>query len=211
MRLRVSSYSLCLFLAFPVANAMAVNSKVMDSKVMDSEVTGSKVTDDKISNLSLDAKKRADQWKSWPKVGEAQLTWFLFDVYKSTLKAPNGKYQESQDITPHPFALEINYQRDISKKQLLDATDEQWQKLNMSSDNRKQGIAQLETLFPDIKKGQKLTYVTDGAVGKLYYDDLNNVTVLGDVDNEWLNDAFLSIWLSPQTEYPELRNQLIGK
>ena len=50
-------------------------------------------------------------WQQWQTVGEAQLTWFVFDIYKSRLKAPDGQYMVSNDVSPHPFALEINYQR----------------------------------------------------------------------------------------------------
>lgn len=152
-------------------------------------------------------------WTQWQTVGEAQLTWFIFDVYKSTLKAPDGQYQVSNDVSPHPFAIEIHYQRDISKRQLLDATDEQWQKLGFTLSDRQTWLSELEALFPDISKGDSLTYVTDGKTGRLVYCQAGRESrqTLGDVKDERLNDAFLSIWLSPQTEFPKLRKQLIGQ
>ncbi|MDF5653099.1 hypothetical protein P3743_24090, partial [Vibrio parahaemolyticus] len=76
-------------------------------------------------------------WKGWKTVGEAQLTWFIFDIYHSRLKAPDGKFIVSDDVSPHPLALEINYKRDISKQQLLDVTDEQWAKLGFTDSYRK--------------------------------------------------------------------------
>ncbi|ENQ8761493.1 hypothetical protein ACEQ72_001723, partial [Vibrio parahaemolyticus] len=79
-----------------------------------------------------------ENWQEWETVGEAQLTWFVFDIYRSRLKAPNGQYLVSTDVSPHPFALEINYQRDISKQQLLEVTDEQWQKLGFPKSSRQQ-------------------------------------------------------------------------
>lgn len=153
------------------------------------------------------------RWQQWETVGEAQLTWFVFDVYKSRLKAPDGKYRVSSDISPHPFALEINYQRDISKQQLLDVTDEQWQKLGFSQFYREQWISELNTMFPNIKKGDELTYLTDGETGQLIYRRAGQApyTTIGYVRDERLNDAFLSIWLSPKTEFPKLRKQLIGQ
>ncbi|WP_045403487.1 chalcone isomerase family protein [Vibrio hyugaensis] len=152
-------------------------------------------------------------WQQWQTVGEAQLTWFVFDVYKSTLKAPDGQYLVSNDISPHPFALEINYQRDISKQQLLDVTDEQWQKLGFTQAYRQAWISEFDTMFPNIKKGDELTYLTDGKTGQLIYRQAGSkpYQIVGYVKDEGLNDAFLSIWLSPKTEFPKLRKQLIGQ
>lgn len=153
------------------------------------------------------------EWQQWKTVGEAQLTWFVFDIYTSRLTTPDGEYKVSADVSPHPFALEINYQRDISKQQLLDATDEQWQKLGFNQSFRQQWISNLTSLFPEIKKGDVLTYLTDGKEGVLIYRQAGQQRhqTLGYVKDEGLNDAFLSIWLSPQTEYPQLRKQLIGQ
>ncbi|MGR5131879.1 chalcone isomerase family protein [Vibrio alfacsensis] len=152
-------------------------------------------------------------WQHWQTVGEAQLTWFVFDIYQSRLKTPNGQYTISSDVSPHPFALEINYQRDISKQQLLDVTDEQWQKLGFTQSYRQQWISELDTMLPNIKKGDKLTYLTDGKTGQLIYRQAgrDRYQTVGYVEDERLNDAFLSIWLSPQTEFPKLRQQLIGQ
>ncbi|CAE6901677.1 ergothioneine biosynthetic process [Vibrio sp. B1REV9] len=152
-------------------------------------------------------------WQQWQTVGEAQLTWFIFDVYKSTLKAPDGQYLVSSDVSPHAFALEINYQRDISKQQLLDVTDEQWQKLGFTQSFRQQWLLELTTMFPNINKGDELTYLTDGKTGQLIYRQAGAkpYQTVGYINDERLNDAFLSIWLSPQTEFPRLRKQLIGQ
>lgn len=154
-----------------------------------------------------------NNWQQWQTVGEAQLTWFVFDIYKSRLKAPDGQYLVSNDVSPHPFALEINYQRDISKEQLLDVTDEQWQKLGFTKVYRQQWISELNTMFPDINKGDELTYLTDGTNGQLIYRKAGSepYQTVGFVKDERLNDAFLSIWLSPKTEFPKLRKQLIGQ
>ncbi|TOA00543.1 hypothetical protein CGK24_06880 [Vibrio parahaemolyticus] len=154
-----------------------------------------------------------ENWQEWETVGEAQLTWFVFDIYRSRLKAPNGQYLVSKDVSPHPFALEINYQRDISKQQLLEVTDEQWQKLGFPKSNRQQWITQLSSVFPSIKNGDELTYVTDGDKGQIIYRQAGTKTqkMVGEITDERMNDAFLSIWLSPKTEFPKLRKQLIGQ
>lgn len=149
-------------------------------------------------------------WKEWPTVGQAQLSWFVFDVYESRLQSPSGGYVVSSDITPHPVALEIRYQRNISSDQLLDATIEQWQALGYDSKSQKQWLDALLPIFPSVSSGDRLIYVTDGLSGDFYFNKDDQQSHIGKIDNEQLNDAFLAIWLSPNTEYPNLRKQLIG-
>ncbi len=150
-------------------------------------------------------------WKRWPVVGQAQLSWLFFDVYQSELLSPKGKYLVTQDVTPHPVALRIKYQRDISQKQLLDATAEQWQKMGYPRIKNTTWIEVLSGIFPSIEDGDELVYVTDGTAGTFYYNrGTKKMLVVGNINDEELNDAFLAIWLSPKSEYPKLRAQLIG-
>ncbi|RBW66532.1 hypothetical protein DS893_04190 [Vibrionales bacterium C3R12] len=180
-------------------------------------------------------------WESWKKIGEAQLSWLFFDVYKSTLYSPTGRYIQARDITPHPIALDIKYQRTISKKQLLDATEEQWNELKYPQDKQIEWLEILGTIFPNLKEGDRLVYVTDGELGKIYFIEamsesdvirqkevaleteaiskkkiigdkkiIDDKKVIGEIADEELNDAFLAIWLSPKSSYPDLRSQLIG-
>ncbi|MGD8171501.1 chalcone isomerase family protein [Vibrio sp. TRT 21S02] len=151
-------------------------------------------------------------WHEWQVVGTAQLTVFIFDVYSSQLLSPNGKYAASNDISPHPLALEIHYQRNISSQQLIDATEEQWRELGYQSSQIMPWVKTVEGIFPNIEQGQSLTYVTDGRVGQFFYANGEvDLYQIGQIEDEQLNDAFLAIWLSPETEYPELRKQLIGE
>ncbi|GAM73555.1 hypothetical periplasmic protein [Vibrio ishigakensis] len=79
-----------------------------------------------ISHASdVDSPKLDNQWQSWPTVGSADLDFLFFDIYTSELKAPHGSYQLGDDLTPHPVALSIVYERDISKKHLLKETKKQ--------------------------------------------------------------------------------------
>lgn len=150
-------------------------------------------------------------WKQWPTVGQARLTWFVFDVYESKLLSPTGRFELKEDITPHPLALEISYLRDISSRDLINATEEQWS--DMGIEYQKQWKETLAMMFPDIRKGDVLTYVTDGEIGKLVFmaTESQSEEIIGHVTDRELNDAFLAIWLSPNSQYPALRKQLIGQ
>ncbi|MFC5077238.1 hypothetical protein VTH8203_00707 [Vibrio thalassae] len=160
---------------------------------------------------SKDAADGLQDWGQWQVVGEAQLSWLFFDVYRSQLLAPQGIYQVSDDVSPHPIALRIQYQRDISRQQLLDATLDQWEKMGVDKSTRNQWIAKLYDIFPSVSDGQQLIYVSDGKTGKFYYlTEQKPLQMIGTVDDKSLNDGFLGIWLSPNSQYPKLRAQLIG-
>lgn len=165
--------------------AQAIESEITDNQIMD--------------------------WTKWPKVGEAQLTWFIFDIYRSELLAPDGQYVQSDDVTPHPMALKITYQRDISREQLLDATLDQWEEMGVDESTRRRWIATLYDIFPDVEENHQLVYVTDGFVGAFYsLVPSQPIKQVGYIADETLNDGFLSIWLGSNTQFPELRSQLIG-
>ncbi|MDR9828134.1 chalcone isomerase family protein [Vibrio sp. FNV 38] len=148
----------------------------------------------------------------WQKVGSAELDWLFFDVYRSDLLTPDGEYHLSHDVTPHPLALLITYERDISSAQLLEATDEQWRKLGFSAEDRKGWLEHLQRIFPDVQDGDELVYVSDGKLGEFRFKRVyqQEWVALGYIKQEAFSDAFLSIWLSPNSQYPQLRRQLIG-
>ncbi len=153
-----------------------------------------------------------EYWHGWPTVGTSSLSWFVFDLFDSELKTPTGVYEESGDVTPHALALLISYLRDVPKEQLLKATKKQWTKLGYSEKVTTDWLEKLERIYQDINEGERLVYFTDGISGEfIMYDRQNNATSLGMIKDEQLNDAFLSIWLSPNTEYLKHRNQLLGK
>jgi hypothetical protein len=151
-------------------------------------------------------------WQQWKRVGEADLNVLFFDIYTSTLLSPDGTYQVSDDVTPHPMALNIRYERSISSKQLVDATVKQWLLQGVEPALANQWGQRMTALFPAVEEDDRLLYVTDGVFGELYFSRQSQpFTSLGKIDDEPLNDAFLGIWLSPNTEYPKHRLALIGK
>lgn len=155
--------------------------------------------------------KPSASWAEWPVVGQATLSWLWLDIYSSQLRSPDGHYRQEGDVTPHPVALDIRYLRDISRKQLLEATQDQWNKLGFDPQRSAAWIATLTAMLPDVKAGERLVYVSDGAGGQMYFfSQQGEQRLLGSVEDQRMNDAFLAIWLSPKTEYPQLRNQLIG-
>lgn len=151
------------------------------------------------------------QWNEWPVVGQATLSWLWLDIYSSRLRTPDGKYQQQDDVPLHPLALEIRYLRDIEREDLVEATRDQWQKMGYSSNEIERWLPLLETMLPNVLSGEKLIYVSDGHRGQMIHMSLQDKSqVTGEVTDTQFNSAFLAIWLSPNTQYPKLRSQLIG-
>lgn len=166
------------------------------------------------STTSQEHEEQIANWRDWPVVGQATLSWLFWDVYHSKLRTEDGVYVDiqGQEVARHPLVLEIHYLRTISREQLLDATGKQWQKLGYSAEQIELWLAQLTELFPSVDKGQRLVYFSDGQQGQLWYSpSLGEQQKQGLVLDPQLNEAFLAIWLSPRSDYPKLRNQLIGK
>ncbi|NAW87464.1 chalcone isomerase family protein [Photobacterium halotolerans] len=143
-------------------------------------------------------------WQSWPVVGEATLKWGPWVIYDSQLRTPSGRYNANM---ANSVALVIKYQRDIDKDDLLEATDDQWQKLGVPAAKRQRWLIVLDNIWPSVRKGDRLIFVVHAGGGTFYRDN----TVIGEVRDREMADAFLGIWLSPETQYPELRKRLIGR
>lgn len=141
---------------------------------------------------------------SWLEVGKARLSVLFFDVYDSTLKTPSGQYKGYEE----PVALEIHYLRDITSRVLVKQTAKEWEALGLAQAIYLPFLKPLETLWPDIKKGDSLTFIVlpDGT-NAFYY----NGHALGGLDHPQFGQHFLDIWLSPNTSRPELRAQLLGQ
>ena len=140
---------------------------------------------------------------TWPEVGQARLSVLFFNVYDSVLKTPSGQYDGYRE----PVALEIHYLRDIKASALVQQTAKEWKSLGLSPETYEAFLQPLETLWPNVKKGDSLTFIVlpDGS-NTFYY----NGRELGGLDHPKFGQYFLDIWLSPNTSRPELRAQLLG-
>ncbi|USE34510.1 chalcone isomerase family protein [Endozoicomonas sp. SCSIO W0465] len=134
------------------------------------------------------------------------MKWGFWDIYDAQLKTPSGFYDTDK---PHATgtALLIDYRRKISKKRLLSATDEQFAHLGVSRKTRKRWIQELGRIWKGVREGDRLVFVLTGAGGRFYFGN----DFLGQTKDMQLARTFLDIWLSDNTAYPELRQQLIGE
>ncbi|KKL12361.1 hypothetical protein LCGC14_2536510, partial [marine sediment metagenome] len=100
-------------------------------------------------------------------VGQSRFEYYFWDVYDAKLATPTGQYQFGQ----HPSKLSLTYLRDFAAKDIVKATNEQWQHLGKTQLLGKFD-QQLLALWPDIKEGETLSFITDmQGVGTFYHND----------------------------------------
>ncbi len=138
-------------------------------------------------------------------VGQGQFSYLFWDLYQAELYTVDGRWTGYQQSSP--VILRLTYQRDISKADFIEATMDQWKHLQGKvSEQHKDWAKQLDSLWTDVKKGDRLSCVllADGRV-EFYFNDM----LLGAVTDPAFGPAFLDIWLSEKTSAPKLRRDLL--
>ena len=142
--------------------------------------------------------------QQWQAVGQGDMRWTFFKLYRITLLSEDGLFKQAQ----YPKALEIQYYRDISAEQLVDATRKQMRHINFEHPDSDNWFEQLTKLWPDVKSGDTLRFEVDKDLNNRF---LYNEQPIGGIDSPEFSEGFISIWLSPKTSEPDLRKQLINK
>lgn len=139
--------------------------------------------------------------KAFILVGEGTMSWLWFDIYQAKLLTPTGNYKARQ----WPLSLELIYARNISSADLLQTTEEEWQRQAITY--KKQWLMQLNKIWPNVTSEDKLIlYVNKMGQSHFFY----NEQYIGGLSDENFAHAFTAIWLSENTLNPELRSQLTG-
>lgn len=145
----------------------------------------------------------ADPLTGLKQVGKAKLKVLFWDVYNSSLYSQTGEYQEST----FPQALKIDYLRDIDAQDLIERTQDEWQKLGIKQESFKQWLPLLTNIFPNIKKGDTLLLnVSEDLQSEFFF----NGQTIGKITDQNFGKSFLRIWLDENSSYPKVRNKLIG-
>ncbi|RQW61983.1 hypothetical protein [Vibrio viridaestus] len=152
-------------------------------------------------------------WYQWSKVGQADFSVFIWDIYVSQLLSEEGTVNIQKPFAEQNIALVIQYKRDITATKLLEATEDQWHGLGYPDDEIKHWSKNLAQVYPDIEEGDSLSYVSRSGAASFYFkavgaNEWNKVS--NDLSPEFTN-AFLSIWLSDDTQYPQQRQKLLGE
>lgn len=143
-------------------------------------------------------------------VGNAKFSVLFWDIYHSKLYTPSGNYlvEDNSDklAIERPLLFEIEYLKDISSKDLISRTVEQWQHLNIKKNTFATYLPQLKAIWPNITSGDSLALLIENNKSSFYFND----EFIGSIDKEDFGELFLAIWLSPNTSQPKLRKKLLG-
>ena len=110
------------------------------------------------------------------------------EVYTSDAKRPDFKKN-------HLF--KFNYKKNISKKDLIDSTISEWDRLYLCKiEHAKKWGLQLNKIWPDIKKGDHIIAFFDGSRTIFYQQNKE----LGRIEGRVFSRAFFNIWLSKDSK-----------
>ncbi len=137
--------------------------------------------------------------------GQAKLSLWGFEVYQASLWVAPGFIASA--YAEHGFALELLYSRDFSGADIAKRSlAEMARQAPISADQATRWGAQMRTLFPDVKVGERLTGIQQPGVGARF---VFNGQLLGEIADPEFARLFFGIWLSPQTSEPKLRLALL--
>lgn len=138
-------------------------------------------------------------------LGKAKFSVLFWDIYESSLLTSDG--QKPFDQACQQSLFEIQYLRDISKKDLLDNTVSQWQYLSLKESEYALFLPLLESIWLDINAGDRLSMLTQYSRTLFYL----NSEYIGEIESVTFAETFLSIWIDKGTSEPKLRLKLLGE
>lgn len=139
-------------------------------------------------------------------VGRGELRWLGLGVYEASLWSPDGRFDG--DLESRPLALSLDYRRGFSREALVKITTGEWERLGLGTPvDRQRWRADLERLWRDVERGDRLLAVVVPGGGTRFYDRRQR---LGAIADPAFGPAFLAIWLDPRTAVQDLRTQLLG-
>ena len=139
----------------------------------------------------------------WINIGKADYNWGPFHVYSLFLYTENGQYQENE----RPLMLSFKYAKPVEGKNFAITLIKEINKLGISKNNTAKWLEELQQNLPDFSPNDTLSYIALADVG---YFVLNDTILHHEFDSEF-NAAFMAIWLSPNSNFPQLREQLLNK
>ena len=137
-------------------------------------------------------------------VGEGRLRWLGLHIYDAALWTGSDTFTVNSE-----FALDIRYARNIRADRIVSTSVKEMRRLGFDEPALlEEWVEEMTRVFPDIRKGDRLTGVNLPGVGVEFY---HNGRFIGVIASQQFAVAFFSIWLDPRTREPELRESLIGR
>jgi len=136
--------------------------------------------------------------------GGGAFRWLGFTVYDAYLwTAP------AADPLDGAFALDLHYHRDLPGPRIAERSTAEIAKLGYgNADERARWDAFMQRVFPDVRKGDRLTGLHLPGRGVRFF---HNGRPIGESPDPAFARAFFAIWLDPRTSAPDFRRTLLGE
>jgi hypothetical protein len=140
-------------------------------------------------------------------VGTARMRYFTFNVYDASLwVAPGfsaGRYAQST------FGLQLSYLRSLDGKAIAQRSiAEMRRSASLTPAQEERWLAAMQTAFPDIKPGDRITGLHQPGVGARFWF---NGMVRNTIPDTEFSRLFFGIWLAESTSEPSLRTALLAR
>ncbi len=132
-------------------------------------------------------------------VGQGVLKVFFTEVYSISLFTKDGRYVHGQ-----PLALKIEYFHSINKKNLVAATKKEWESRGVNYEEF--WLLSLLEIWPSVNDGDEILLIVDDNKSSIFY---HNGVYVGEFKDAFFSKAFTDIWLSSDSNQPELRRKLL--
>ena len=135
-------------------------------------------------------------------VGKANFQFLFWNMYDAKLITESGEYPSNK------FALILRYNKDFSKKSVVDETINQLEKQKTYNQQELEEVkALLNRAFREIKKNNIFIGIKNNNEAVFYFE---NEKVLETNNTEFINH-FFDIWLRKDSQNPEFTRNLLGK
>ena len=135
--------------------------------------------------------------------GGGELTFFGISIY-------DGWYWSPVRAWPNdgPYALDLTYHRNLDGALIAQRSTDEIAKLGYGSQAERARWGRLMSqIFPDVRRGDRLTGVYTGAGAVRYF---HNGKPIGEIAEPGFAQAFFGIWLDPRTSRADFRQKLLG-
>lgn len=136
-------------------------------------------------------------------VGSGRLNILAVPVLDISLFAPQSHWRPDR-----PYALQVTFLRDLEARRMAGHIRDEMQHIGAGDAGRLElWKRQLETVLPDMRRGQILTGLRDESGAVLFFQ---GDKILGHIAESGFSDAFFGICLGPRTSQPRLRQAILG-
>ena len=138
--------------------------------------------------------------------GQGRFRYFGLAIYD--IRLWSAEPVDAATWAEHKLTLELQYARSLLGREIAKRSlAEMRRQADVSDAQAKTWLNEMETAFPDVKAGDRLSGVLEPGVAASFFFNGQPRHRVADAQFARL---FFGIWLSPQTSEPGLREQLLG-